>query len=96
MRKKLKKIAHIVLFAVAVIVFFLGQGIGLAANPTLGTALWVARHSHRTRQPILDRPRMAAKAIDQACLPFASSKRLIQASVLILGPTLQSVTRGAR
>ena len=42
MRKKLKKFAHIVLFVVAIIVFFLGQGIGLAANPTLGTALWVA------------------------------------------------------
>ena len=42
MRKKLKKIAHIVLFLVAVIVFYLGLGIGLSANPTLGTALWVA------------------------------------------------------
>ena len=42
MRKKLKKITHIVLFLVAVIVFYLGLGIGLSANPTLGTALWVA------------------------------------------------------
>ena len=41
MRKTLKKIAHIGLFVVAVIVFYLGLGIGLTANPTLGTALWV-------------------------------------------------------
>lgn len=41
MRKTLKKIAHIALFLVAIIVFYLGLGIGLTANPTLGTALWV-------------------------------------------------------
>ena len=31
---------HVVLFLVAVSVFYLGLGIGLAANPTIGTVLW--------------------------------------------------------
>jgi hypothetical protein len=30
------------LFVLAVVVFFLGLGIGLALNPALGTALWIA------------------------------------------------------
>ena len=31
---------HILLFLLAVVVFFLGLGIGLQFNPTLGTLLW--------------------------------------------------------
>jgi hypothetical protein len=31
---------HVVLFLVSVSVFYLGLGIGLAANPTIGTVLW--------------------------------------------------------
>ena len=31
---------HIVLFLVAIVIFYLGLGIGLAANPTIGTVLW--------------------------------------------------------
>ena len=38
----LRVVAHVVLFIVAFVVFFLGLGVGLAFNPTLGTALWVA------------------------------------------------------
>ena len=33
--------AHVLLFALAVVVFFLGLGVGLAFNATLGTALWI-------------------------------------------------------
>ena len=33
---------HALLFALAVVVFFLGLGVGLALNATLGTILWVA------------------------------------------------------
>lgn len=40
MRKTLKIIAHVVLFLVAFIVFYLGLGIGLTRDPNLGTALW--------------------------------------------------------
>ncbi|MDE2839756.1 MAG: hypothetical protein OXM03_03925 [Chloroflexota bacterium] len=40
MRKTLKIIAHVVLFLVAFIVFYLGLGIGLTRDPNLGTAFW--------------------------------------------------------
>ena len=32
---------HILLFALAVVVFYLGLGVGLAFNPALGTLLWI-------------------------------------------------------
>ena len=32
---------HLLIFAVAVIVFFLGLGIGLSQSPAIGTLLWV-------------------------------------------------------
>lgn len=35
-------VVHALLFALAVVVFFLGLGVGLAFNATLGTLLWVA------------------------------------------------------
>ena len=35
-------VVHALLFALAVVVFFLGLGVGLALNATLGTLLWVA------------------------------------------------------
>ena len=38
----LRVVAHVLLFVLAVGVFFLGLGIGLALNPALGTALWIA------------------------------------------------------
>ena len=34
-------VAHILLFALAVVVFYLGLGVGLALNPTIGTLLWI-------------------------------------------------------
>ena len=33
--------AHVLLFALAVIVFYLGLGVGLQFNPALGTLLWI-------------------------------------------------------
>ncbi len=42
MHALLKAAAHLLLFLVAVVVFFLGLGIGLQVNPTLGTLLWLA------------------------------------------------------
>ncbi len=33
---------HIVLFLVAIVIFYLGLGVGLALNPTIGTVLWFA------------------------------------------------------
>ena len=33
---------HILLFLVAILVFYLGLGIGLALNPLIGTLLWFA------------------------------------------------------
>lgn len=32
---------HLLIFAVAVVAFFLGLGIGLQYNPDLGTLLWL-------------------------------------------------------
>ena len=34
--------AHALLFVLAVAVFYLGLGVGLALNPALGMLLWVA------------------------------------------------------
>ena len=41
MKNTLRVILHIAIFVGAFIVFYLGLGIGLAYNPTLGTALWI-------------------------------------------------------
>ena len=37
----LRLILHILIFAVAALVFFLGLGIGLSQNPAIGTLLWL-------------------------------------------------------
>ena len=34
--------AHVLLLVVAVVVFYLGLGVGLQFNPVLGTLLWIA------------------------------------------------------
>ena len=36
-----RTVGHILLFVLAVVVFYLGLGVGLALNPTLGTLLWI-------------------------------------------------------
>ena len=41
MRIVLRLMLHILLFAVAAVVFFLGLGIGLSQNPAIGTLLWL-------------------------------------------------------
>ena len=40
MQKRLKTIAHVALFLVAFVVFYVGLGMGLTRDPNLGTALW--------------------------------------------------------
>ena len=35
-------VLHVVLFLVAVVVFYLGLGVGLALNPAIGMILWFA------------------------------------------------------
>ena len=42
MIKTLKSAVHALLFVIAVVVFFLGLGLGLQYNPNLGTLLWIA------------------------------------------------------
>ena len=37
----MKIVAHVLLFVVAILVFYLGLGVGLAFNPILGTLLWL-------------------------------------------------------
>ena len=37
----LKNVTHIVLFVIAVVVFWAGLGAGLQYDPNLGTALWI-------------------------------------------------------
>ena len=37
-----RTLAQVLLLALAVVVFFLGLGVGLAYSSTLGTLLWVA------------------------------------------------------
>jgi len=38
----LRVIAHVLLFIIPFVIFFLGLGVGLALNPPLGTAWWIA------------------------------------------------------
>ena len=38
---RIKVAAHVALFLVAVVVFYLGLGVGLQVSPTWGTVLWV-------------------------------------------------------
>ena len=33
---------HVLVFLVALVIFFFGLGVGLILNPTLGTLLWIA------------------------------------------------------
>ena len=42
MAKRIRVTAHVLLFVVAVLVFYVGLGLGLQYDPTLGTLLWVA------------------------------------------------------
>ena len=42
MRTTARIALHILLFALAVVVFYLGLGVGLQFNPVLGTLLWFA------------------------------------------------------
>lgn len=37
----MKIVAHVFLFVLAFLIFYLGLGIGLAFNPILGTLLWL-------------------------------------------------------
>ena len=34
-------VVHVLLFVLAVVVFYFGLGVGLQFNPTLGTLLWL-------------------------------------------------------
>ncbi len=38
---RMKVVAHVALFLVAFVVFYLGLGVGLQISPTWGTVLWV-------------------------------------------------------
>lgn len=40
--RRLRKAAHILLFALAGVLFYAGLGVGLQYDPNLGTLLWVA------------------------------------------------------
>ena len=42
LRRWIKVSAHVGLFLVALVVFTLGTGVGLARNPAAGTLLWLA------------------------------------------------------
>ncbi len=42
MPSSLKTASHILLFILGVAVFYVGLGVGLTANPTAGTLLWLA------------------------------------------------------
>ena len=42
LRRWVKVTVHVGLFLVALVVFYLGLGLGLSWNPTVGTLLWLA------------------------------------------------------
>ena len=41
MDRKLRVVAHVLLFVIAVIAFYLGLGLGLQYSPTIGSVLWI-------------------------------------------------------
>ena len=41
MSTAMKTAAHLLLFLAAIVVFYLGLGVGLAASPLWGTLLWI-------------------------------------------------------
>ena len=41
MDRKLRIVAHVLLFVMAVVVFYLGLGLGLQYSPTIGAVLWI-------------------------------------------------------
>ena len=47
--------AHALLFLLAVVVFYLGLGLGLSFNPLLGSLLWLAAGTIVALKPVLDR-----------------------------------------
>ena len=42
MKRALKISAHVFLFAVALVVFYIGLFMGLQVNPNVGTLMWLA------------------------------------------------------
>ena len=40
MKTGLRIVLHVVLALLAVVIFYVGLGVGLALNPTIGTILW--------------------------------------------------------
>ncbi len=42
MKTVVRVVVHVLLFVLAIAVFYLGLGIGLSYNPTIGTAMWGA------------------------------------------------------
>ena len=38
--RRIRKAAHVLLFVVAAVVFYIGLGVGLQYDPNLGTLLW--------------------------------------------------------
>ena len=40
--RRIRKAAHVLLFVVAAVVFYIGLGVGLQYDPNLGTLLWAA------------------------------------------------------
>ena len=41
MDRRLRIVSHVLLFVIAVIVFYLGLGLGLQYSPTIGSVLWI-------------------------------------------------------
>ena len=41
MSRALRIFAHVLLFAIAIVVFYIGLFIGLQVNPNVGTLLWL-------------------------------------------------------
>ena len=41
MDRRLRIVAHVLLFVIAVVVFYLGLGLGFQSSPTIGAVLWI-------------------------------------------------------
>ena len=54
MRGPLKIVVHVLVFVAAVLVFYLGLGIGLALNPFIGTGSLGRRGRHRGAEHFVD------------------------------------------
>ena len=85
---------HTLLFVLAVVVFYLGLGVGLAFNPTLGTLLWVVATGLGRGESVLDlpvAPLTGRQLTTSASIPTSDSVRDFEVGAIYRPQWIQGV-----